>query len=85
DTEIVRVQNILDRLISERAMLAEYSDACQSLFAPVRRLLPELLVEIFDACAPESAVDLFTTDTEAEELNRISMHWHLLQISQVRL
>ncbi|KAJ6493170.1 hypothetical protein C8R45DRAFT_989063 [Mycena sanguinolenta] len=83
DAEIFRVQNILDKLVSERAVLTEYVNSCQSLFAPVRRLPPELLVEIFDACTPRSALDLlFGANTPAEELNRINVR-HVLQLSQV--
>ncbi|KAF8178871.1 hypothetical protein K438DRAFT_1457434, partial [Mycena galopus ATCC 62051] len=52
DTEIKRLQTVLNGLVSDRAMLADYADGCQSLFTPVRRLPPELLVEIFEACAP---------------------------------
>ncbi|KAF7362612.1 3-beta hydroxysteroid dehydrogenase isomerase family [Mycena venus] len=82
DTEIDRVKSILDGLTSDRATLAACADTCRSVFAPVRRLPSELLVEIFEACAPLSAVEVNDTDTAAEELDRLNMRY-LLQLSQV--
>ncbi|KAF8178878.1 hypothetical protein K438DRAFT_1604334, partial [Mycena galopus ATCC 62051] len=82
DTEIKRLQTVLNGLVSDRAMLEDYADGCQSLFTPVRRLPPELLVEIFEACAPPNAVDFCPPETAAEEFNRLTAA-HILRLSQV--
>ncbi|KAJ7841585.1 hypothetical protein B0H14DRAFT_3869117 [Mycena olivaceomarginata] len=46
-TEIKTLRETLNRLSSERDALQRYSDDCRSFFAPVRRLPPEILAEIF--------------------------------------
>ncbi|KAF8212574.1 hypothetical protein K438DRAFT_1565648, partial [Mycena galopus ATCC 62051] len=49
--DVARYDAEIRRLISERDALQRYSDECRSIFAPVRRLPPEILVEIFTLCS----------------------------------
>ncbi|KAF8177468.1 hypothetical protein K438DRAFT_1681424 [Mycena galopus ATCC 62051] len=51
DTEIGRLQQIMDRLVAERDALLQYNKKCSSVFAPVRRLPPEILAKIFSLCS----------------------------------
>ncbi|KAF7350594.1 3-beta hydroxysteroid dehydrogenase isomerase family [Mycena sanguinolenta] len=51
DTEIGRLKQTLSRLVSERNTLQRHVDTCRSVFAPVRRLPPEILAKIFALCA----------------------------------
>ncbi|KAJ7167963.1 hypothetical protein C8R46DRAFT_1350843 [Mycena filopes] len=51
DTEIDKLQQTLKRLSSERNSLQIHSHRCSSLMAPIRRIPPEVLAQIFDLCA----------------------------------
>ncbi|KAJ7501001.1 hypothetical protein B0H11DRAFT_2224846 [Mycena galericulata] len=78
------LREILNRMVSERAVLAEYSDGCRSLLAPVRRLPTEVLVEIFALCRPESKPAYITwgSTSLATTMERAAQSY-LLQLSQV--
>jgi hypothetical protein len=52
DTEISRVQSILERLQDQRQSLHEFRTSHSALLSPIRRLAPELLSEIFRHCLP---------------------------------
>ncbi|KAJ6596136.1 hypothetical protein DFH09DRAFT_879442, partial [Mycena vulgaris] len=52
DKEIARLQALLAETISERLAFQAYADGCRSLFSPVRRVPPELLVEVFALLRP---------------------------------
>ncbi|KAJ7177306.1 hypothetical protein C8R43DRAFT_1118309 [Mycena crocata] len=82
DAEIERLTKIRDQLASERSALEVFVNGCRSIFAPVRRLPQELMVEIFDLCAPPSARGFSDTDTPAQEMDRLAQQ-HLLELSQV--
>ncbi|KAJ7496513.1 hypothetical protein FB451DRAFT_1207956 [Mycena latifolia] len=82
DEEIQRLQEALDTLRSERAVIESFSDECRSVFSPVRCLPTELLVDIFDKCAPRSAHHLSDTTPPEEEIERLAKSY-LLQLSQV--
>ncbi|KAJ7146993.1 hypothetical protein C8R44DRAFT_864690 [Mycena epipterygia] len=82
DSEIQRLQEKLDQLKSDRATLESYANGCRSLFLPVRRLPAELLVEIFEMCAPPGAYDVCEKTTPMEELERLAKKY-LLQLAQV--
>lgn len=56
DTEIGRLRETLNRLLSECNVLQQYGNQCRSVFAPVRRLPPEILAEIFAHCCPTPAL-----------------------------
>ncbi|KAJ7758718.1 hypothetical protein B0H16DRAFT_1416183 [Mycena metata] len=58
DVEVGRIETILDQLLFQRGSLARHVDRYKSIVAPIRRLPPELLIEIFDLCGHPSAADL---------------------------
>ncbi|KAJ7026858.1 hypothetical protein C8F04DRAFT_1123940 [Mycena alexandri] len=82
DNEISRVTAVLDGLVSDRSILATHLDECKSVSSPVRRLPSELLVEIFDMCAPPNASKTLASDTVADEEDRLNARY-LLRLSQV--
>ncbi|KAJ6556635.1 hypothetical protein DFH09DRAFT_1491284 [Mycena vulgaris] len=82
DAEMENLQRALVKLVADRDTLRSHLNGCRSVFSPVRRLPAELLVDIFDMCAPPCAGDFIGTETAADELDRLSK-WYLLQISQV--
>ncbi|KAK7031874.1 hypothetical protein R3P38DRAFT_2926012 [Favolaschia claudopus] len=79
DAEIQKIQNEMDRLLSERAALESYTDSCRSVFSPIRRLPSEVLFLVFDHCFPSLDERDRSSD---QELRRVSQ-WHLRQLSQV--
>ncbi|KAJ7673716.1 hypothetical protein DFH06DRAFT_1173112 [Mycena polygramma] len=83
DEAIHAIQETLTRLILERKALQDYSDGCCSLFAPVRRLPPEILAEIFALCRPVQ-LRIFdpSEDYPEDAAERVSQS-HLLPLSQV--
>ncbi|KAJ7099228.1 hypothetical protein B0H15DRAFT_819629 [Mycena belliarum] len=96
DSEIERLENGLARMVAARAALQSYIDTCRSIFAPVRRLPVELLVEIFAMSFTSNAEELTENDTPAGEMDRISKkyllqlsqvcsHWHVVVMSTARL
>ncbi|KAJ6461847.1 hypothetical protein C8R47DRAFT_1159098 [Mycena vitilis] len=82
DAEIAKVQTLLDGLVSDRNILATYADGCRSIFAPIRRVLIELLAKIFELCLPEDGYSISDDTTPKEEVDRVA-HWYLLQLAQV--
>ncbi|KAJ7653978.1 hypothetical protein DFH06DRAFT_1474636 [Mycena polygramma] len=80
--EIQRVYNTFRSLLSSRSTLAAYESGCRSLCAPIRRLPPELLVEIFDICSVDVDKSVWEDSTTADEFDRVSKR-KLLQLSQV--
>ncbi|KAF8177806.1 hypothetical protein K438DRAFT_1605879, partial [Mycena galopus ATCC 62051] len=51
---ITRLRQIPHRLVAERDALQRYCDESRSVAAPVRRLPPEILAEIFTLCSSTS-------------------------------
>ncbi|KAJ6505827.1 hypothetical protein C8R47DRAFT_1315994 [Mycena vitilis] len=82
DTEIRRLQRLLDRMTSERAELLDYTAGCRSLFSPIRRLPTEIITEIFALCSP-GQVSFFDPmeETPGDMFGRSSQS-HLLRLSQ---
>lgn len=65
DSEMRRLRGVLDRLSHTRSSLQRSLEAHKSLFAPIRRIPPELLAEIFQLSRlPEPTVPM-TTFTQA--------------------
>ncbi|KAJ7116198.1 hypothetical protein C8R43DRAFT_1078061 [Mycena crocata] len=85
ESDIDLLENLLDRLKSERAALQDYTVGCHSLFSPIRRLPNEVLTEIFALCAPElypyysSQGTVHSFKTSLERAAQV----HLLRLSQV--
>ncbi|KAJ7655988.1 hypothetical protein DFH06DRAFT_1473737 [Mycena polygramma] len=83
DNEIHAMQEVLNRLISERSTLQDYSDECRGVFAPVRRLPPEILAEIFALCRP-GRIRLFDAlEDWPQDCAQRATQSHLLRLSQV--
>ncbi|KAJ6513658.1 hypothetical protein C8R47DRAFT_616875 [Mycena vitilis] len=82
EAEIQRVYNIFRSLLSRRSILAAYESGCRSLCAPIRRLPPELLIEIFDICTVDVDKSVWEDSTTGDEFDRVSKR-KLLQLSQV--
>ncbi|KAJ7149230.1 hypothetical protein C8R43DRAFT_888252 [Mycena crocata] len=78
DDEIERHQKTLQDLIADRSKVQDYVDGCRTVFAPVRRLPPEILGQIFMPFSSPFAVP----GDAAEELNSLA-HLDLLRLSQV--
>ncbi|KAJ6586562.1 hypothetical protein B0H10DRAFT_1756763, partial [Mycena sp. CBHHK59/15] len=47
DEDISAIQQVLDRLVAARSTLQMCANKCQGVFAPIRRLPSEVLLEIF--------------------------------------
>ncbi|KAJ7146996.1 hypothetical protein C8R44DRAFT_555857, partial [Mycena epipterygia] len=76
DSEIQRLQEIMAKLSSDRALVESYADVCRSIFSPVRRLPTELLIEIFEMCAPPGADQISDQTTPKQEFERVCSHWY---------
>src|SRR4051812_5753925 len=50
DTQIVRVPQNMDQLLVQRAEVQANYTNCMGLFAPIRQIPTEILVEIFKMC-----------------------------------
>ena len=55
DARISRLSVVLDKLVEKREKLREYLDQHSALFAPARRVPPEIWGEIFQHCLPSDA------------------------------
>ncbi|KAJ7926204.1 hypothetical protein B0H13DRAFT_1466506, partial [Mycena leptocephala] len=78
DSEIQKLQETLQMMLSDRTKLQKYVDGWRSAVSPVRRLPPEILCEIF---ASFSSPMEYPLDSE-EELDNLAKS-KLLQISHV--
>ncbi|KAJ7615189.1 hypothetical protein DFH06DRAFT_1239777 [Mycena polygramma] len=83
DTEIRWLQPFLDRMISERAELLDYTVGCRSLFSPIRRLPTEIITEIFALCSPGRVPFYDPLEEVPDDMFERSSQSHLLQLSQV--
>ncbi|KAF8157301.1 hypothetical protein K438DRAFT_1621264, partial [Mycena galopus ATCC 62051] len=54
--DVARYDTQIERLQAERDALQRYCDECRSVCAPVRRLPPEILAEIFSLCASPTPI-----------------------------
>ncbi|KAF8157293.1 hypothetical protein K438DRAFT_1621213, partial [Mycena galopus ATCC 62051] len=53
---VARYDIEIKRLEAERNALQRYYDECRSVYAPVRRLPPEILAEIFSLCSSPTPI-----------------------------
>ncbi|KAJ6465210.1 hypothetical protein C8R47DRAFT_1155352 [Mycena vitilis] len=74
------LEKAVTRLRTESTRLLEYSDICSSTLAPIRRLPPELLNNIFLLCSTPPR-DL-TSPGYAAEIHRLTRH-DLMQLAHV--
>ncbi|KAF8145759.1 hypothetical protein K438DRAFT_1735247 [Mycena galopus ATCC 62051] len=61
--DVARYDIEIERLQAERDALQRYCDECRSVYAPVRRLPPEILAEIFLLCVSPTPI-LYCDDTQ---------------------
>jgi hypothetical protein len=91
DDEIARLQKSLENLEHKRDALLAYSKAHIPLVAPVRRLPPEILSEIFIHCVGTNCFDSFTQfslprlDNTPLLLGSICSKWRSISLSTPRL
>ncbi|KAJ6504493.1 hypothetical protein DFH09DRAFT_1201273 [Mycena vulgaris] len=81
--ELVAIDAALERMQKEYDVLLKYSSLCSSALSPIRRLPPEILIQVFLLCAPvpTNQWELNSKDYTAE-LHRLIRH-DLLQLAQV--
>ncbi|KAJ7138087.1 hypothetical protein C8R44DRAFT_551772, partial [Mycena epipterygia] len=78
DVAIEGLQETLRGMLADRMKLQNYADGHRGVLAPVRRLPPEILCEIFASLSPSSSY-IFNSAKELDNLSKFG----LLQISQV--
>ncbi|KAJ7138100.1 hypothetical protein C8R44DRAFT_695290, partial [Mycena epipterygia] len=78
DSEIDRLEETLREILADRMKLQQYAQGCRSAVSPIRRLLPEILCEIFIAYSSSSP----EPDNFADEKKNISK-LDLLLVSHV--
>ncbi|KAJ3881003.1 hypothetical protein F5051DRAFT_322818, partial [Lentinula edodes] len=75
ETEISRVQVILDDLQSQRAKVKSYVETHRGLLAPIRRLPVEVLTEIFVLCLSTERYPVRSLREAPLLLTMICRHW----------
>jgi hypothetical protein len=86
DQEIDRVQAILDLLKNKRGDLQIFADRHGALLAPVRRLPPELLAEVFVHCLPsQQIVATMAGKRSILRPSHVCQHWRNVAVSTQRL
>ncbi|KAJ7441969.1 hypothetical protein B0H11DRAFT_2292257 [Mycena galericulata] len=83
--EVVRVQSLLDELITKRDQLNAFIDAHLALVSPVRRLPDDVVREIFVAALPSDRNAIMSEDEAPLLLSHISQGWRNLALSTPRL
>ncbi|KAJ7691334.1 hypothetical protein B0H17DRAFT_841197, partial [Mycena rosella] len=51
DTRIDKLREELDKACAHRKSLQDFYDRCRAVVSPIRNIPPEILLEIFGACA----------------------------------
>lgn len=86
DKEISRLTDVLSELQTQRARLQRQVTSCSSLLAPIRRLPPELLVEIFSFSCVLPSNDLTQRKISAPyNISHVCSYWRELSISTPNL
>ncbi|KAJ7926201.1 hypothetical protein B0H13DRAFT_1470188, partial [Mycena leptocephala] len=80
DSEIQKLQEALQAMLSDRTKLQTYVDGCRSTVSPIRRLPPEILCEIFAS---------FSSPTEYKsellQISHVCVRWRSLVMDTPRL
>ncbi|KAJ7457784.1 hypothetical protein FB451DRAFT_1274195 [Mycena latifolia] len=93
DMEVARFQAALVRAVSERTIAQAYVEGCHSMFAPIRRLPAELLVEIFFYFLPpfpafpsseKKALDLLR-NVDILHLAHVCSYWRVIAMGTTAL
>ncbi|KAJ7484345.1 hypothetical protein FB451DRAFT_82502 [Mycena latifolia] len=85
DVEIAKLQELMDRMVADRAILQYHAEGCLSVYAPIRHLPDEILLEIFEYCSPMELSryrDLWPSHNVDGSASRIAQR-HLRQLSGV--
>jgi hypothetical protein len=84
DGEITRLQAVLDGLAHKRDALRKYTNLHMALVAPIRRLPPEVLSEIFMQCMENNYV-YRRLNTAPLLVGSVSSRWRTIALSTPRL
>lgn len=85
DGEISHLQNRLATLSLERRKLSAFIKGHRSLLSPARRLLPEILQEIFHHCLPTAHNAVMSVDEAPLVLGRVCSQWRQVAYSTPKL
>ncbi|KAK7001341.1 hypothetical protein R3P38DRAFT_3048605 [Favolaschia claudopus] len=85
DTEIAELYKAIDALRSEKATLRSYIRNHRALIAPIQRIPPEILSEIFVACLPKERNCVMSATESPMLLGRVCSLWRTLSHSIPRL
>ncbi|KAF9445966.1 hypothetical protein P691DRAFT_674584, partial [Macrolepiota fuliginosa MF-IS2] len=85
DHEITRLQNRLNTLSLEQRHLRAFLKAHRALLSPARRLLPEILQEIFYHCLPTAHNAVMSPDEPPLVLGRVCGQWRQVAYSTPKL
>ena len=85
DTEIDRLQAIIDDLYEQRDKVKKFVDAHRALLSPARRLPPEIVGEIFVRCLPTTHNPAKSTTEAPLLLGRICSVWRNISLFTPRL
>ncbi|KIM84159.1 hypothetical protein PILCRDRAFT_818480 [Piloderma croceum F 1598] len=85
DGEITRLQAVLDGLAHKRDALHKYTNLHMALVAPIRRLPPEVLSEIFMQCMDEKNLSNLRLNTAPLLVGSVSSRWRTIALSTPRL
>ncbi|KAE9397862.1 hypothetical protein BT96DRAFT_822742, partial [Gymnopus androsaceus JB14] len=82
ETEIDRVQTLLNSLLSEKQKIKEYIEAHRALASPVRQIPPETLSEIFIQCLPtEPSYPVRDLNEAPLLLTTVCRHWRIVSLN----
>ncbi|KAF9447525.1 hypothetical protein P691DRAFT_649108, partial [Macrolepiota fuliginosa MF-IS2] len=85
DREIDRLQDRFGTLSLEQGKLRASIEAYRSLISPARRLLPEILQEIFFHCLPTAHNTTMSAKEPPLVLGRVCSRWRQIAYSTPRL
>ncbi|KII83264.1 hypothetical protein PLICRDRAFT_119641, partial [Plicaturopsis crispa FD-325 SS-3] len=82
ETELARMQAVVDRLVLERDELKDMMEGHRDLLTPARALPPELLSQIFIHCLEEEEPSI---DRAPLLLGRVCRRWRSISLSTPEL
>ncbi|KAJ7587497.1 hypothetical protein C8J56DRAFT_746416, partial [Mycena floridula] len=83
--EIKRQKAYLVALESQRKMLKRHVERTKALAAPIRKLTPETLGDIFSLACSNNLVSRDTTSISGQTVADVYSHWHSVSLSNKRL
>ncbi|KAF9445967.1 hypothetical protein P691DRAFT_674583, partial [Macrolepiota fuliginosa MF-IS2] len=85
EDQVGQLQRRLDRLSLERRELHDFVDDHRRLLSPFRRLVPEILQEIFFHCLPTAHNTVMSLEEAPLLLGRVCNHWRQVAYSTPKL